>query len=92
MKIKILTPESLIFEGEVHSILLPGEKGDFHIMKNHASIISTLKEGYVRIFAENVPLEYLGNFEHTDSAEFLYKIKSGVVEFDKDNGVILCEV
>jgi len=92
MKIKILTPESLVFEGEVDSVLLPGEKGDFHIMKNHASLISTLKEGYVRIFVEHIPEEYIGVFEYTDNSELLFKIKCGVVEFDKDNGIILCEV
>jgi len=92
MKIKILTPESLVFEGEVDSVLLPGEGGDFHIMKNHASLISTLKEGCVRIFVEHIPEEYVGNFEQIDESEFLYKIKSGVVEFDKDYGIVLCEI
>jgi len=93
MIVKILTPEFLIFEGEVDSVLLPGEKGEFHIMKNHASVISTLKSGDVKVFADKIDSEYIGNFHHNDDkSEFLFKIKNGVIEFDKNHGVILCEV
>ncbi len=34
MNIKILTPEYVVFEGDVNSVLLPGKNGEFHIMKN----------------------------------------------------------
>ena len=44
MNIKILTPEFVVFDGEVDSVLLPGKNGDFHIMKNHA-IVSSLVNG-----------------------------------------------
>jgi len=92
MKIKILTPESLIFDGEADSVLFPGEIGDFHVMKNHASVISALKGGYIKIFADSIPNEYADNFKRIDESEFLYKIKSGVLEFDSNNGIVLCEV
>jgi F-type H+-transporting ATPase subunit epsilon len=29
MNIKILTPEFVVFDGEVDSVLLPGKNGDF---------------------------------------------------------------
>ncbi len=45
MNIKILTPEYVAFEGEVESVLLPGKNGEFHIMKNHAAIVSSLVGG-----------------------------------------------
>ena len=45
MNIKILTPEFVVFEGEVESVLLPGKNGDFHIIKNHAAIVSSLVNG-----------------------------------------------
>lgn len=45
MNIKVLTPESVIFEGEVDSVLLPGKNGEFHIMKNHAAVVSSLEGG-----------------------------------------------
>lgn len=93
MIIKILTPESVVFEGQVYSVLVPGISGDFHIMKNHAAIVSALKEGDVRIFSAGISENYAKNFENVsaDAGEFAYKIKSGVIEFNNDNGIILCE-
>jgi F-type H+-transporting ATPase subunit epsilon len=49
MNIKILTPEYVVFEGEVNSVLLPGKNGEFHIMKNHAGIVSSLIGGKVKL-------------------------------------------
>ncbi|MEH7888413.1 F0F1 ATP synthase subunit epsilon [Elizabethkingia meningoseptica] len=93
MIIKILTPESVVFEGQVDSVLVPGISGDFHIMKNHAAIVSALKEGDVRIFSTGISESYAKNFENVsaDAGEFAYRIKSGVIEFNNDNGIILCE-
>ena len=45
MNIKILTPEFVVFEGDVKSVLLPGKNGDFHIMKDHAAIVASLIGG-----------------------------------------------
>ena len=47
MNIKILTPEFVVFDGEVDSVLLPGKNGDFHIMKNHAATVSSLVNGKI---------------------------------------------
>lgn len=49
MKIRVLTPESVLYDGEVESVLLPGEFGEFHILNNHAPVISTLKEGNIKL-------------------------------------------
>ena len=47
MNIKILTPEFVVFDGEVDSVLLPGKNGDFHIMKTLSAIVSSLVNGKV---------------------------------------------
>ena len=62
MNIKILTPEFVVFDGEVDSVLLPGKNGDFHIMKNHAAIVSSLVNGKVRIFANEIQNENFAKF------------------------------
>ena len=49
MKVRILSPDTLIFEGEATSLRLPGKDGSFGILHNHASIISTLIEGNVEL-------------------------------------------
>lgn len=49
MKIQILTPEEIIFDGEVKSIILPGSKGEFQMLENHSAIVSTLIEGKIKL-------------------------------------------
>lgn len=47
LKLKIVTPERIAFDGEVSSVLVPGTMGQFEILNNHAPIISTLGKGIV---------------------------------------------
>lgn len=54
MNIKILTPEYVVFEGEVDSVLLPGKNGEFHIMQNHAGIVSSLIGGKVKLYTKSL--------------------------------------
>lgn len=92
MNIKILTPEYVVFEGEVDSILLPGENGEFHIMKNHASIVSTLVTGILKLYTNDVD-ENFSRYLKKDENEgvYTYSVKNGVVEFNNEKGIILCE-
>ena len=48
MTLKIISAEDVLFEGEVSSVTLPGAKGQFTVLKNHASLVSTLVAGNVR--------------------------------------------
>ena len=48
MKREIISPSEIMFSGEVESVTLPGVKGKFTVLKNHASLISVLKAGEVR--------------------------------------------
>lgn len=45
--LKIISPEKILFSGDVKSVLVPGTVGEFEILKDHAPIISTLEEGRV---------------------------------------------
>ncbi|MEY2829834.1 MAG: hypothetical protein RIQ33_1692 [Bacteroidota bacterium] len=49
MTLEILTPEKKFFSGEVESVLFPGTDGKFEILKGHAPLISSLKNGEIRI-------------------------------------------
>ncbi|WP_312824591.1 F0F1 ATP synthase subunit epsilon [Epilithonimonas sp.] len=93
MNIKILTPEFVIFEGEVESVLLPGKRGQFQIFENHAAIVSALVGGKVKIYTEKVGSAYQKYLTKETEAKssYSYEIKSGVLEFNNDKGIILCE-
>ncbi len=93
MNIKILTPEFVVFEGEVKSVLLPGNAGEFHIMKNHAAIVSSLGFGKIRLYTNEISEPYAKYFtkENEKDSVFSYAIKSGVVEFNHEKGIILAD-
>ena len=47
LKLKIVSPEKVEFEGDVESVLVPGSLGQFEILNDHAPIISLLDKGKV---------------------------------------------
>ena len=93
MNIKILTPETVVFDGEVDSVLLPGKNGDFQIMKDHAAIVSSLVSGKVKLFTNAIDEPYAKFFkkEHEKNSVYALEVKSGVIEFNHNKGIVLCE-
>lgn len=75
MRIRILTPSELLFEGEAESVTLPGTAGSFSVLNNHAPIISSLESGKVVVRT------------HEGSQD--YPLNSGFVEV-RDNIIIVC--
>ncbi len=49
MKLEVVTPEAVIYSGEVDSVTLPGVKGSFTLLTRHAPLISALGKGKVII-------------------------------------------
>ena len=93
MNIKILTPEFVIFEGDVQSVLLPGKNGEFHIMKDHAAIVTSLNGGKIKVYTDQIKEEYSQHFTRENEKEsvFSFVMKSGVIEFSNNKGIILAE-
>jgi len=48
LQLKIVSPEKVEFDGEVISVMVPGTKGNFEILVDHAPIISSLERGIVK--------------------------------------------
>ena len=80
MNLSIVSPEALLFKGEVESITLPGTSGYFQILNNHTSLVSTLAAGKVIIQGEiNLDKINKKKFEFKEGFTYL-NIISGVVE------------
>ena len=65
MRLRIVTPEHVVFDGQIQSVSVPGTKGGFEILSNHAPIISTLEAGtvvYVTDVRNELPIN--GGFVH----------------------------
>ncbi len=48
-KLSIVTPEKVVYEEEVASIIAPGTVGYLGILSNHAPIITSLKPGVLNV-------------------------------------------
>ena len=77
MHLEIITPDKKVFSGEVTSVLVPGAKGQFQVLKNHAPIISTLINGKVKI--------------KTSTGTQTFDVKGGVIEVLKNKVIVLAE-
>ena len=64
MKLEIITPEQIIFSGEVSLVTVPGTKGRFTILEHHAPIISSLEKGIItyRVDGNDVNIHSNGGF------------------------------
>jgi F-type H+-transporting ATPase subunit epsilon len=78
MKIEIITPDKNIYEGDIVSIRVPGRKGSFQVLKDHAPIISTLENGPV------IMVDQEGN-------QVKYEINGGVIEVKHNKIILLAE-
>ncbi len=78
MFLEIITPDKKVYSGEVKLIQVPGSKGSFEILNNHAPIISTLTYGKIKIIDIN------------DQVSF-FEVKDGVIESKANKIIVLAE-
>ena len=45
----LVSPEQLVFSGEVEHVVVPGTEGDFGVLAGHAPLIAMLRPGVVKI-------------------------------------------
>ena len=94
MYLEIVSPEATVFSSEIDSVVVPGFNGEFEMLKDHAPIVSLLKEGTVKIKThtqshlefDELHAEVVPHFD--DKKVLTVKITSGTVEM-KDNKVIV---
>lgn len=60
LKLKIVSPERVEYAGEVEGVKVPGVKGNFEILSDHAPLISSLTDGTVEY--DGKKLEIQGGF------------------------------
>jgi F-type H+-transporting ATPase subunit epsilon len=64
---ELVSPEKLVFSGDVEAVVIPGTEGEFTVLKDHAPLISTMKPGIVVI--EEAPAKKLQLFVRGGFAE-----------------------
>ena len=58
MKCKVVTPNKLIFEGDVSYVNIPSSKGGMGILPGHAPIVTILGKGVLQIKNNNETSEF----------------------------------
>lgn len=74
MKLEILTPDAVLFDGEARHVFLPGSDGALGVLDRHAAMITTLKSGTVKV--------------DTSGGEQTFELNGGTVEV-LDNKVLI---
>lgn len=78
LEIDIVTPQRVIYSGKAESVSIPGSKGPFQVLFNHAPIVSSLDIGAIKILNE-------------DHDEIIYATDGGFVEVLKNRVSVVVE-
>ena len=81
MFLEIVTPEVILYSGEVTSVAVPGVNGEFQMLDNHAPIVSTLVKGSLKI--DN-------SIELNTKAKAMFKEENNKLMLDISGGVVEC--
>lgn len=79
LQLEIITPSKVGYKGEIKSVTVPGTKGSFQVLFNHAPIISSLEIGEIKII------------EREDEEVLHFATSGGTIEVSDNNIIILAE-
>jgi F-type H+-transporting ATPase subunit epsilon len=71
MKLEIITPNGVIFDGDVTQVNLPGSEGEFGVLAGHSTLVSLLDTGVIV-------------YNRADGREVAVAINSGYVKVDEE--------
>ena len=75
----LVSPEQLLFNGEVGMIIVPGKDGDIGVLPGHSQVLSSLRPGRVMVYGKDKNL--LKSFFVT----------GGFVEINPEKCIVLAE-
>ena len=48
---ELVTPARLVRSQDVHMVVVPGAEGEFGVLEGHAPLMSTIRDGALKIYA-----------------------------------------
>ena len=90
LKLEIITPEYVIYKGEVEAVTAPGKSGKFQMLQNHAPIVATLGEGEIVVKADK-KAEVQHSLLKESGKELILDISGGTLELNNNHLIILAE-
>jgi F-type H+-transporting ATPase subunit epsilon len=77
IRCEIVSQDRVVFEGDVDSVLLPGESGEMGILPHHSPVLTVLQFGVVRIRSEG--------------EDQYFTVAGGVAEVQPDQVTVLAD-
>jgi F-type H+-transporting ATPase subunit epsilon len=90
----LVSPESLLFSGEVEQVDVPGSEGDFGVLAGHAPLVATLRPGILTIFAngQRQRIAVFGGFAEVSPSGLTVLADSATAVEDIDAAVFAGEI
>jgi F-type H+-transporting ATPase subunit epsilon len=84
---ELVSPEKLVFSGEVEQVDVPGIEGDFGVLENHAPTVATLRPGILTVHGAGgaQQIVVLGGFAEVSASGLtvLAEVAESVVDIDR---------
>ena len=94
LHLDFVSPESVLFSGEVDQVDLPGAEGALGILAGHAPLVTTLRPGIVTIFRGGArePIVITGGFAEMGPAGLTVLADRAVARENFDTATLASEI
>ena len=91
---EFVSPESVLFSGEVDQVDLPGAEGDMGILAGHAPLVTMLRPGIVTIYRGGArePVVVTGGFAEVGPGGLTVLADRAVAREDFDTATLATEI
>jgi F-type H+-transporting ATPase subunit epsilon len=91
---ELVSPEKLLFSGDVEQVDVPGAEGDFGVLANHAPMVTTLRPGILTVHAASgdQTIVVLGGFAEVSEAGLTVLADLAEKASDLDRAVITTRI
>jgi F-type H+-transporting ATPase subunit epsilon len=94
LHLELVSPENVLFSGEVDQVDLPGAEGDMGILAEHAPLVTVLRPGIVTIYRSGTrePVVVTGGFAEVGPAGLTVLADRAVARADFDLDALASEI
>lgn len=91
---EFVSPERVLFSGDVDQVDLPGAEGDMGILAGHAPLVTSLRPGIVTIYngGAREPIVVVGGFAEVSPAGLTILADRAVPREDYDTALLADEI
>ena len=91
---ELVSPEKLVFSGEVQQVDLPGAEGDFGVLENHAPVVTTLRPGILTVHTAGGAqrIVVLGGFAEVSASGLTVLAEVAETVADMDRAVLATRI